>query len=199
MGSKKFNVALAGATGAVGNQMITCLEERDFPVNKIKLLASSRSRGRELTFRDRPVKVEEMTEDSFKGMDIALFSAGGGTSEHFAPHAAKAGCVVVDNSSAWRMDPDVPLVVPEVNPHAIAGYTKKGIIANPNCSTIQMVVALNPIHQKYRIKRVVVSTYQAGKLAMIGGYFLWGLIVSRVGHHVPLLIGWPLIFASNTK
>ena len=94
-------------------------------------------------------------------MDIALFSAGGGTSEHFAPHAAKAGCVVVDNSSAWRMDPDVPLVVPEVNPHAVAGYTRKGIIANPNCSTIQMVVALNPIHQKYRIKRVVVSTYQA--------------------------------------
>ena len=161
MGSKKYNVALAGATGAVGNQMITCLEERDFPVDKIKLLASSRSKGRELTFRGRPVTVDEMTEDSFEGMDIALFSAGGGTSEHFAPHAAKAGCAVVDNSSAWRMDPDVPLVVPEVNPHAVAGYTKKGIIANPNCSTIQMVVALNPIHQKYRIKRVVVSTYQA--------------------------------------
>jgi aspartate-semialdehyde dehydrogenase len=161
MRSKKFNVALAGATGAVGNQMITCLEERDFPVNKIKLLASSRSKGRELIFRDRPFKVEEMTEDSFEGMDIALFSAGGGTSEHFAPHAAKAGCVVVDNSSAWRMDPEVPLVVPEVNPHAVAGYTRKGIIANPNCSTIQMVVALNPIHQKFKIKRVVVSTYQA--------------------------------------
>jgi len=161
MGSKKYNVALAGATGAVGNQMITCLEEREFPVDKIKLLASSRSKGRELTFRGRPVTVDEMTEDSFEGMDIALFSAGGGTSEHFAPHAAKAGCVVVDNSSAWRMDPDVPLVVPEVNPHAVAGYTKKGIIANPNCSTIQMVVALNPIHEKYRIKRVVVSTYQA--------------------------------------
>jgi aspartate-semialdehyde dehydrogenase len=161
MGSKKFNVALAGATGAVGNQMITCLEERNFPVGKIKLLASSRSKGRELSFRDRPVKVEEMTEASFKDMDIALFSAGGGTSQHFAPYAAKAGCVVVDNSSAWRMDPDVPLVVPEVNPHAVAEYTKKGIIANPNCSTIQMVVALHPIHQKYRIKRVVVSTYQA--------------------------------------
>ena len=161
MGSKKFNVVVAGATGAVGNQMITCLEERNFPVGKIKLLASSRSKGRELTFREQAVKVEEMTKDSFKGMDIALFSAGGGTSAHFAPYAAKAGCVVVDNSSAWRMDPDVPLVVPEVNPHAVAGYTKKGIIANPNCSTIQMVVALNPIHQKYRIKRVVVSTYQA--------------------------------------
>jgi aspartate-semialdehyde dehydrogenase len=161
MGSKKFNVAVAGATGAVGNQMITCLEEMDFPVNEIKLLASSRSKGRELSYRGHPVKVEELQEDSFKGVDIALFSAGGGTSKHFAPYAAKDGCVVIDNSSAWRMDPDVPLVVPEVNPHAVAGYTQKGIIANPNCSTIQMVVALNPIHQKYRIKRVVVSTYQA--------------------------------------
>ncbi len=161
MASKKFNIALAGATGAVGNQMIDCLEEMDFPVNEIKMLASSRSAGRELTFRGQAVVVEEMTEDSFKGMDIALFSAGGGTSKHFAPHAAKAGCVVVDNSSAWRMDPDVPLVVPEVNPAAVAGYTAKGIIANPNCSTIQMVVALYPIHQQYGIKRIVVSTYQA--------------------------------------
>ena len=161
MGSKKFNLALAGATGAVGKQMITCLEERDFPVNEIKLLASSRSAGRELTFRGQSVRVEEMTEMSFKGMDIALFSAGGGTSKHFAPHAAQAGCVVVDNSSAWRMDTAVPLVVPEVNPHAVAGYTAKRIIANPNCSTIQMVVALNPIHRKYGIKRIVVSTYQA--------------------------------------
>jgi len=107
------------------------------------------------------IEVEELKEDSFNGMDIALFSAGGGTSEKFAPHAAQAGCVVVDNSSAWRMDPDVPLVVPEVNPHAIAQYTRKGIIANPNCSTIQMVVALDPIHKKYGIKRIVVSTYQA--------------------------------------
>jgi aspartate-semialdehyde dehydrogenase len=161
MASKKMNVALAGATGAVGNQMIECLEERDFPVNTIKMLASSRSAGRELTFRGQTIVVEEMTEDSFEGMDIALFSAGGGTSKHFAPHAAKAGCVVVDNSSAWRMDPEVPLVVPEVNPGAVAGYTAKGIIANPNCSTIQMVVALNPIHQQYGIKRIVVSTYQA--------------------------------------
>jgi aspartate-semialdehyde dehydrogenase len=161
MGSKNFNLALAGATGAVGNQMITCLEERNFPVNEIKLLASSRSAGRELTFRGQSVRVEEMTEKSFEGMDIALFSAGGGTSKHFAPHAAQAGCVVVDNSSAWRMDTEVPLVVPEVNPHAVAGYTTKGIIANPNCSTIQMVVALNPIHRKYGIKRIVVSTYQA--------------------------------------
>lgn len=161
MGVKELNVGLAGATGAVGNQMITCLEERNFPVKSIKLLASSRSVGRELTFRGTALKVEELKEDSFQGLDIALFSAGGGTSKHFAPFAAEAGCVVVDNSSAWRMDPDVPLVVPEVNPHAVAGYTTKGIIANPNCSTIQMVVALNPIHKKYGIKRVVVSTYQA--------------------------------------
>jgi aspartate-semialdehyde dehydrogenase len=161
MGSKQFNVGLAGATGAVGNQMIACLEERNFPVKSIKLLASSRSVGRELTFKGAAVKVEELKEDSFKGLDIALFSAGGGTSTHFAPYAAKDGCVVVDNSSAWRMDPEVPLVVPEVNPHAVAGYTQKGIIANPNCSTIQMVVALHPIHRKYGIKRIVVSTYQA--------------------------------------
>lgn len=161
MATKKLNLALAGATGAVGNQMIECLEERDFPVNTIKMLASSRSAGRELTFCGQTIVVEEMTEDSFEGMDIALFSAGGGTSKHFAPHAAKAGCVVVDNSSAWRMDPEVPLVVPEVNPGAVAGYTAKGIIANPNCSTIQMVVALNPIHRQYGIKRIVVSTYQA--------------------------------------
>jgi aspartate-semialdehyde dehydrogenase len=161
MSEKKLNVAVAGATGAVGNQMISCLEEADFPVGSLKLLASSRSVGRMLRFKGDSIAVEELSEDSFKGMDIALFSAGGGTSERFAPYAAKDGCVVVDNSSAWRMDPDVPLVVPEVNPHAIAGYAKKGIIANPNCSTIQMVVALSPIHKKYHIKRIVVSTYQA--------------------------------------
>ena len=161
MPDKTFNVAVAGATGAVGNQMITCLEERGFPVKSIKFLASHRSAGRKLRFKGDTVVVEEMTEDSFKGVDIALFSAGGSTSKQFAPIAAESGCVVVDNSSQWRMDPDVPLVVPEVNPHAIAQYTKKGIIANPNCSTIQMVVPLKPIHQKFEIKRVVVSTYQA--------------------------------------
>ena len=161
MPDKTFNVAVAGATGAVGNQMITCLEERSFPVKSIKFLASHRSAGRKLRFKGDTVVVEEMTEDSFKGVDIALFSAGGSTSKQFAPIAAESGCVVVDNSSQWRMDPDVPLVVPEVNPHAIAQYTKKGIIANPNCSTIQMVVPLKPIHQKFEIKRVVVSTYQA--------------------------------------
>ena len=161
MSDKKINIAVAGATGAVGNQMIACLEERNFPVNQIKFLASHRSAGRKLKFNDEQITVEELGENSFKGVDIAIFSAGGGPSQKFAPCAAADGCVVVDNSSAWRMDPEVPLVVPEVNPHAIAGYTTKGIIANPNCSTIQMVVALCPIHKKYGIKRIVVSTYQA--------------------------------------
>ena len=161
MAQKKINIAVAGATGAVGNQMVRCLEEMNFPAHSVKLLASSRSVGRQLKFKGDLIDVEEMKEDSFKGVDIALFSAGGGTSEKFAPFAAKDGCVVIDNSSAWRMDPQVPLVVPEVNPHAIAQHTEKGIIANPNCSTIQMVVALHPIHKKYGIKRIVVSTYQA--------------------------------------
>ncbi len=161
MPEKSFHVAVAGATGAVGNQMISCLEDLDFPVKSIKLLASRRSAGRQLRFKGEMIAVEELTNDSFKGVDIALFSAGGGTSQTFAPMAAADGCVVVDNSSAWRMDPQVPLVVPEVNPHAVSQYRHKGIIANPNCSTIQMVVALNPIHKKYGIKRIVVSTYQA--------------------------------------
>jgi aspartate-semialdehyde dehydrogenase len=161
MAGKMVNVAVAGATGAVGNQMIRCLEERNFPVRSIKLLASKRSVGRELRFRGDLFPVEELTDESFAGVDVALFSAGGDTSLKFAPLAAEAGCVVVDNSSAWRMDPEVPLVVPEVNPHTIAGYKAKGIIANPNCSTIQMVVALNPIYRAFGIKRIVVSTYQA--------------------------------------
>jgi aspartate-semialdehyde dehydrogenase len=161
MAEKKFNVAVAGATGAVGNQMITCLEEMNFPVKALCLLASARSVGRKLRFKGDLVEVQELKENSFKGIDIALFSAGGSPSERFAPAAAKDGCVVIDNSSAWRMDPQVPLVVPEVNPHAVAQYSQKGIIANPNCSTIQMVVALNPIHRKYGIRRIVVSTYQS--------------------------------------
>jgi len=161
MAEKKYNVAVAGATGAVGNQMIQCLEERNFPVKSVKFLASSRSVGRQLDFKGDSVAVEELTENSFNGIDIALFSAGGSTSEKFAPFAAKDGCVVIDNSSAWRMDPEVPLVVPEVNPHAVAQYTAKGIIANPNCSTIQMVVALYPLHRKCGIRRIVVSSYQA--------------------------------------
>ncbi len=161
MNQKRINLVVAGATGAVGNQMIRYLEETDFPLRSVKLLASKRSVGRELRFKGDLLPVEELTEDAFKGVDVALFSAGGDTSLTFAPAAAAAGCVVVDNSSAWRMDPEVPLVVPEVNPQAIAGYKSKGIIANPNCSTIQMVVALNPIHRKVGIRRIVVSTYQA--------------------------------------
>jgi aspartate-semialdehyde dehydrogenase len=161
MSVRKFNIAVAGATGAVGNQMIACLEERSFPIEKIKLLASARSVGRKLDFKGESIAVEELTESSFKGVDVVLFSAGGGISEKFAPLAAKDGCVVIDNSSVWRMDPEVPLVVPEINPHAIAQYKNKGIIANPNCSTIQMVVALYPLHQKYGVRRVVVSTYQS--------------------------------------
>lgn len=161
MAKKLWNVAIAGATGAVGNQMIECLEERNFPVGKIKYLASERSVGKILEFKGKPVIVELLDHNAFEGIDIALFSAGGSRSEEFCPSAAKAGAVCIDNSSAWRMNPDVPLVVPEVNPHAIAQYTKKGIIANPNCSTIQMVVALKPLHDYGNIRRVVVSTYQA--------------------------------------
>ena len=152
-------VAVAGATGVVGRQMLLTLEARNFPVSKIKLLASARSQGRTLPFKGEEIPVEVLSDDSFAGVDIALFSAGGGTSKKFAPAAARAGAVVIDNSSAWRMDPEVPLVVPEVNTDAIKGH--KGIIANPNCSTIQMVVVLKPIHDAARIKRVVVSTYQA--------------------------------------
>ncbi|MDY6953432.1 MAG: aspartate-semialdehyde dehydrogenase [Thermodesulfobacteriota bacterium] len=158
---KLFDVAVAGATGAVGNQMIACLEERDFPVKNLKLLATARSAGRKMRFKGEEIVVEELTDQSFKGVEIGIFSAGGATSERFAPVAAADGCVVVDNSAAWRMDPEVPLVVPEVNPHAVKGYTTKGIIANPNCSTIQMMVALAPIQKEVGIKRIVVSTYQA--------------------------------------
>lgn len=157
--STSLTVAVAGATGAVGREMLSILEARDFPAANVLALASSRSAGTTVPFKGGELSVREMTEDSFKGVDIALFSAGGGTSEKFAPHAVQSGCVVVDNSSAWRMDARCPLVVPEVNAHALAGH--KGIIANPNCSTIQMVVALMPLHKAASIKRVVVSTYQA--------------------------------------
>jgi aspartate-semialdehyde dehydrogenase len=155
--SAKYHVAIAGATGAVGRMMLSILEERKFPVDRLTLLASARSAGQSLTFKGQPVQVQELREDSFTGVDIALFSAGAGVSLQFAPFAVKAGAVVIDNSSAFRMDKDVPLVVPEVNGHTI----RPGIIANPNCSTIQLVVALKPIHDRYRIKRIVVSTYQA--------------------------------------
>ena len=157
----EYHVALAGATGAVGNEMLQILEEQEFPVASLKLLASSRSVGKTLDFRGESLHVKELREDSFEGVDIALFSAGAAASRQFAPAAAESGCVVIDNSSGWRMDPEVPLVVPEVNPHAVADYRRKGIIANPNCSTIQMVVVLKPIYDAAGIERVVVSTYQA--------------------------------------
>lgn len=158
---KEYTVAVAGATGAVGNEMITTLEQRKFPVKKLKLLASSRSVGKTITFRGEEIEIEELTEHSFKGVDIGLFSPGGSVSLKFAPIAAASGCVVIDNTSAFRMEKDIPLVVPEVNEHAIKDYKNRGIIANPNCSTIQMVVVLKPLHDAARIKRVVVSTYQA--------------------------------------
>ncbi|HOI74868.1 MAG TPA: aspartate-semialdehyde dehydrogenase [Syntrophales bacterium] len=156
-----WSVAVVGATGAVGNEMIRILEQRDFPVGKLKLLASERSLGKSLEFRGKSYPVEVLKEDSFGGVQIGLFSAGGSISEKFAPIAAQAGCVVVDNTNAFRMVPEIPLVVPEVNPEAIARYKNRGIIANPNCSTIQMVVALKPIHDAARIRRIIVSTYQA--------------------------------------
>ncbi len=159
--SRQYSVAVAGATGAVGQTMIKVLEERDFPVNQIRFLASERSVGKRLSFKGEKIPVQKLDHDSFEGVEIALFSAGGQRSLDFAPSAAKSGAVVIDNSSAWRMDPDVPLVVPEVNPEAVSGYKNKGIIANPNCSTIQMVVVLKPLYDYARIKRIVVSTYQA--------------------------------------
>lgn len=159
MGRESLVVAVVGATGAVGREMLKTLEQRNFPATKVRALASARSAGNTVPYMDGELTVEELTEDSFKDTDLALFSAGGSTSEKFAPHAVKSGCVVVDNSSAWRMDERCPLVVPEVNPHALEQHN--GIIANPNCSTIQMVVALKPLHDAAGIKRVVVSTYQA--------------------------------------
>ncbi len=161
MSKRLFSVAVVGATGAVGTEMIRILEQREFPVGKLLPLASSRSVGKKVTFQGKQIPVEELTEDSFQGIDIGLFSAGGSVSERFAPAAAARGCVVVDNTSAFRMDPQVPLVVPEVNAHAIAQFSKKRIVANPNCSTIQMVVAVKPIHDLAKIKRIVVATYQS--------------------------------------
>jgi aspartate-semialdehyde dehydrogenase len=165
-----YRVAVVGATGNVGREMMNILEERTFPVDEIHAVASSRSVGSEVAFGDRHLKCKALEHFDFSTVDIALFSAGGDVSREWAPKAGAAGCVVIDNSSAFRMDPDVPLVVPEVNADAIAGYGKKNIIANPNCSTAQLVVALKPLHDAWKIRRVVVSTYQstsgAGKEAM---------------------------------
>lgn len=156
---RSYNVAILGASGAVGAEFIELLEQREFPVGELRLLASPRSAGRKITFRGQELVVQAVDEDSFRGIDIAFFSAGGGVSREWAPKAVASGALVIDNSSAFRLDPDVPLVVPEVNKDAIR--THRGIIANPNCSTTIMVVALAPIHRAARIKRVVVSTYQA--------------------------------------
>ena len=166
-----YKVAVVGATGNVGREMLQTLYERDFPADEVVALASERSVGREVSFGERaPLSVLSLADYDFTGTDIALFSPGSKVSAEFAPKAAAAGCVVIDNTSQFRMDPDVPLVVPEVNADAIAGYTKRNIIANPNCSTIQMVVALKPLHDAFGIKRVVVATYQStsgsGKDAM---------------------------------
>src|SRR5258706_14085467 len=153
------HVAVVGATGAVGIEMLKTLEKRNFPVGKLTLLASARSVGKKLKFRGEDIAVKELTNDSFKGIDIALFSAGGGISKEFAPIAAKAGCVVVDNSSAFRMDDSVPLVVPEINAADVKKH--KGIIANPNCTTAITLMALYPLHQAFGVKRVFASSYQA--------------------------------------
>jgi aspartate-semialdehyde dehydrogenase len=167
---ESYNVAVVGATGAVGEQLREVLEEREFPVGELRLLASERSAGQFLPFQSKQVRVDILKEDSFEGIDIGLFSAGGKVSAKFAPLAVAAGAVVVDNTSHFRMESDVPLVVPEVNAKEISRYKTRGIVANPNCSTIQMVVALKPLHDAARIKRVVVSTYQsvsgAGRTAM---------------------------------
>ena len=165
-----FKVAVAGATGNVGREMLKILAERRFPVSEVVALASSRSIGKEVSFGDRVLKCKALENYDFSTTDICLMSAGGAVSKEWSPKIGAQGCVVIDNSSTWRMDPDVPLVVPEVNADAARGYAKKNIIANPNCSTAQLVVALKPLHDKARIKRVVVSTYQsvsgAGNAAM---------------------------------
>jgi aspartate-semialdehyde dehydrogenase len=156
---EKYDVAVVGATGAVGRRMLEILEKRDFPLGSLTALASARSVGQKLSFMGGKIEVKELQEDSFKGIDIALFSAGSSISKSYAPIAVNSGCIVIDNSSEWRMVKDVPLIVPEVNPFALS--EKCGIIANPNCSTIQMVVALKPLHDQYSISRVIVSTYQS--------------------------------------
>ncbi|EOH72078.1 aspartate-semialdehyde dehydrogenase [Enterococcus malodoratus] len=156
---RKMNVAIVGATGAVGTQMIKLLENSTLPLDTVKFLASKRSAGKQLSFKGETQTIEELVPDSFEGVDLALFSAGGGISAKFAPEAVKRGAVVVDNTSHFRMDPSVPLVVPEVNPEALRKHN--GIIANPNCSTIQMMVALEPIRQAFGLNRIIVSTYQA--------------------------------------
>ncbi len=165
-----YKVAIVGATGNVGREMLEILAERGFPADEVVAVASRRSMGTEVSFGDKTLKVKALDQFDFNGTDLCLMSAGGETSKEWSPKIAATGCVVIDNSSAYRYDPDVPLIVPEVNPDAVAGFAKKNIIANPNCSTAQLVVALKPLHDHARIKRIVVSTYQsvsgAGKEGM---------------------------------
>ena len=165
-----YRIVVVGATGNVGHEMLNILAEREFPVDEIAALASRRSLGTEVSFGDKTLKCQDLEQFDFTGWDIALFAIGSDATKIHAPRAAASGCVVIDNSSLYRYDPDVPLIVPEVNADAVVGYTKKMIIANPNCSTAQMVVVLKPLHDRARIKRVVVSTYQSvsgtGKEAM---------------------------------
>lgn len=156
-----YKVAIVGATGVVGREILTIMEERGFDASEVVALASRKSMGQDVYYGDKTLKVKDLEQFDFKGTDIAFFAAGGSVSEKYCPIAAAAGAVVIDNSSHFRMDPDVPLIVPEVNADAIEGYSKKNIIANPNCSTAQLVVALNPLHQEAKIKRVVVATYQS--------------------------------------
>ena len=158
---KLYNIAIAGVTGAVGQEMLSILEERDFPVQSIKGLASERSAGKEFKFKDEKFIIELLSENSFEGIDIAFFSAGGSLSKKFVPSAVESGAVVVDNTSAYRMDPDVPLVVPEINAESIRNYKKKGILANPNCTTAVALMGIAPIHRYSRVKRIVASSYQS--------------------------------------
>ena len=186
MSGKKFNVAIAGATGAVGQALLEILEERDFPVDQLFLLASERSEGKRLQFRGKSVTVRRLDQFDFSAAQIGLFSAGGALSAEFAPQAAAAGCVVIDNTSRFRFEDDVPLVVPEVNAHRIGDYGNRNIIANPNCSTIQMLVALKPIYDAVGIERINVATYQAVSGAGAGG------VRELAGQTAKLLNGKPI-------
>ena len=186
MSGSKVNVAIAGATGAVGQALIEILEERDFPVDQLFLLASERSEGKRLQFRGKSVTVRRLDQFDFAAAQIGLFSAGGALSAEFAPKAAAAGCVVIDNTSKFRFEDDVPLVVPEVNAHRIGDYGKRNIIANPNCSTIQMLVALKPIYDAVGIERINVATYQAVSGAGAGG------VRELAGQTAKLLNGKPI-------
>jgi aspartate-semialdehyde dehydrogenase len=161
MKRERYNVAIVGATGAVGQEMIQILQERNFPVDELRLIASEKSQGKELEFKGNRIKVHKLDHSSFKGIAIALFSAGASRSREFAPVAVEAGAVVVDNSSAFRMEPEIPLVIPEINAHRVSDYLKRGIIANPNCTTAVTVMALKPLHDIAKIKRVVAASYQA--------------------------------------